>query len=114
MELIRGPRAFEQSMAAALADVVEWVGQLESTSSLGRAEEVAPLVADVANDDIPGVLQLLPLGGLVGYRGAMEPGLLERQVHPPGDALAAEVSDGDGPLVFRPACDEHRLDAHLE
>ena len=54
----------------ALADVVHGVGQLKGAGALWRAEDVAPLIADVADDDEPSVLQLLPLAGLVGRRGA--------------------------------------------
>ena len=54
----------------ALADVVHGVGQLKGAGALWRAEDVAPLVTDVADDDIPGVQQLLSLTGLEGHRGA--------------------------------------------
>uniref|UniRef100_A0A8R7ULL2 Uncharacterized protein n=1 Tax=Triticum urartu TaxID=4572 RepID=A0A8R7ULL2_TRIUA len=94
-----------------LADVVHGVGELEGAGALRRAEDVAPLIADVADDDEPSVLQLLPLAGLVGHRRALEPGLLQQQVHPAGDPLAAEVGDGDGPLVLGPSGEEHWLDA---
>ena len=94
----------------ALADVVHGVGQLKGAGALWRAEDVAPLIADVADDDEPSVLQLLPLAGLVGHSRALEAGLLQQQVHPPGDPLAAEVGDGDGPLVLGPAGEEHWLD----
>uniref|UniRef100_A0A8R7UZ40 Uncharacterized protein n=1 Tax=Triticum urartu TaxID=4572 RepID=A0A8R7UZ40_TRIUA len=91
-------------MARGLTDVVHGVGQLEGASALRRAKDVAPLVADVSHDDIPSVLQLLPLAGFVGHCGALEPWLLEQQVHPCRDALAAEVGNCDGPLVLGPAC----------
>ena len=57
-------------MTAVLANVVHGIGQLEGASALGGAEDVAPLVTDVADDDIPSVQQLLSLTGLEGHRGA--------------------------------------------
>ena len=51
-----------------LADTVHGVRQLERAIALWLAEEVSPLVADVADDDVPGVHQLLPLTGLELHR----------------------------------------------
>ena len=80
-------------MAAGLADVVHGVGQLEGASALGSAEDVAPLVADVSHDDVPSVLQLLPLARLVGHRGTLEPWLLKEQVTLSGDVGGEEVGN---------------------
>lgn len=49
------------------ADVVHGVGHLEGAVALRRADEVAPLVAHVAHDTVPGVHKLLPLAGLVRH-----------------------------------------------
>lgn len=49
------------------ADVVHGVGDLEGAITLRRADEVAPLVAHVAHDAVPGVHQLLPLARLVRH-----------------------------------------------
>ena len=99
---------------ACLADVVHGVGQLEGARPLRRAEDVVPLVADVADDDVPGVLQLPALAGLVGDGGGLGPEGLEQELLPAGVALAAEVGHGDGPLVLGPARQEHRLDAERD
>ena len=55
-----------------LADVVHGVRQLERAIALRLAEEVSPLVADVADHDVPGVLQLLPLAGLELHRSHLD------------------------------------------
>jgi hypothetical protein len=96
------------------ANVVQWVGQLEGARPLWRAEDVAPLVADVADDDIAGILQLLALAGLVGDGSYLDAEGLEQQLHPAGVALVVEVLHGDGPLVFGTARQEHWLDAERD
>lgn len=114
MDGLMESRAAPRRWHRCLANVVEGVRQLEGARALRRAEDVAPLVADVADDDVPGVLELLALAGLVGDGGGLEADGLEQQRHPAGVPLAAEVGDGDGPLVLGAARQEHRLDAQRD
>lgn len=102
-----------------LADVVHGVRQLEGAGALRCAQDVTPLVTNVTDDGETGILQLLPLAGLVCNGGPLElaSGVhcwLEQQLHPPGVSLPAEVRDGYVPLVLGAARQEHRLDAELE
>jgi len=55
-----------------LANVVQGVGQLAGALALRCSEDVAPLVAHVTDDDVAGVLELLPLAGLEGNGGGLE------------------------------------------
>ena len=76
------------------------VGQLEGARALRCAEDVAPLVADVPDNDVAGVLELLPLAGLEGDGGVLEADGLVQQLLPAGVTLAELVGHGDGPLVL--------------
>ena len=70
--------------------VVEGVRQL-GARPLWRAEDVAPLLTDVADDDVPGVLQLPALAGLEGDGGALEPEGLEQELLVAGVPRGGEV-----------------------
>jgi hypothetical protein len=96
------------------ANVVQWVGQLEGARPLWGAEDVAPLVAHVADDDIAGILQPLALAGLVADGSDLDAEGLEQQFLPARVALVVEVLHGDVPLVFGTACQEHWLNAERD
>ena len=74
------------------ADIVHGVGHLEGIVALRRTDEVAPLVAHVAHDAVPGVHQLLR----AARRTCREP-----PTSPGTTACKARTNTGDtGPSVF--------------